>query len=200
MDFGGGKIWKMGSRFWNPQDTNVPSRFPGLKPWNVSMSLGFFGEPTSCRSCWSCCMISFCHMALSENKAPKLLQFQWIIMALNKKLQFWGYAVSAGVLEIDGEDFLTICTFTNHSWKNSSSIPRMKSPRSLGAESFTTRSNSLAAAKSSYGHMGWSTNLVSKQNNLLKRLGEFRRSYPNSTTHTLQGSSLAISRAFCVHL
>ena len=73
MDFGGGKIWKMGSRFWNPQDTNVPSRFPGLKPWNVSMSLGFFGEPTSCRSCWSCCMISFCHMALSENKAPKLL-------------------------------------------------------------------------------------------------------------------------------
>ena len=81
MDFGGGKIWKMGSRFWNPQDTNVPSRFPGLKPWNVSMSLGFFGEPTSCRSCWSCCMISFCHMALSENKAPKLLQFQWMIMA-----------------------------------------------------------------------------------------------------------------------
>jgi hypothetical protein len=98
----------------------------------------------------------------------------------NKTLQFWGYAVSAGVLEIDGEDFLTICTFTNHSWENLSSIPRMKSPHSLGAESFTTRSNSLAAAKSSYGHMGWSTNLVSKQNNLLKRLGEFRRSYPNS--------------------
>lgn len=79
----------------------------------------------------------------------------WLPMICpNKKLQFWGYAVSADVLEIDGEDILTICTFTNHSWKNSSSIPRMKSPHSLRAESFTTRSNSLAAAKSSYGHMG----------------------------------------------